>query len=150
LSHGGNLAEGSPDWLTLRKYLMHNSKSGIEPLYKNPKSPEHTTKNAKKQQSTEIKRIVNTKIQATLGPSFYVFTFSLAGGAGRFAPPLGPSFYVFTFSLAGGAGRFAPLSSVNYATDQVHFKYEQPQVLLIESHVTIGTIQQTQDVASVL
>jgi len=107
---------------------MHNSKSGIEPLYKNPKSPEHTTKNAKKQQSTEIKRIVNTKIQATLGPSFYVFTFS----------------------LAGGAGRFAPLSSVNYATDQVHFKYEQPQVLLIESHVTIGTIQQTQDVASVL
>jgi len=32
----------------------------------------------------------------------------------------------------------------------VHFKHEQSQVLLIESHVTIGTIQQTQDAASVL
>jgi len=29
------------------------------------------------------------------------------------------------------------------------FKHEHPQVLLIESHVTIGTIQQTQDAASV-
>ena len=53
---------------------------------------------------------------------------------------------VFTFSSAGaGGGRF-----VSYATDQVHFKHEQPQVLLIESHVAIGTIQQTQDAASVL
>jgi len=30
----------------------------------------------------------------------------------------------------------------------VHFKHEQPQVLLIESHVPIGTIQQMQDAAS--
>jgi len=49
---------------------------------------------------------------------------------------------VFTFSLAGR--RFAPLPPISYATDQVHFKHEQPQVLLIESHVAIGTIQQTQ------
>ena len=45
---------------------------------------------------------------------------------------------VFTFSLTGGAvrtrqgGRLPPVS---YATDQVKFKHEQPQVLLIESHV---------------
>jgi len=32
----------------------------------------------------------------------------------------------------------------------VHFKHEQSQDLLIESQVTIGTIQQTQDPASVL
>jgi len=38
---------------------------------------------------------------------------------------------------------------VSYATDQVQFKHEHPQVLLIESHVTIGTIQQMQDAASV-
>ena len=55
---------------------------------------------------------------------------------------------VFTFSLA--RGRFAPLPPVSYATDQVHFKHEQLQILLIESHVAIGTIQQTQDAASVL
>ena len=59
-------------WLTLRKQLRSNSKSGIERLYKNPKSPENTPKNAKKQQSTEIKRIVDTKIQARQGPSFYI------------------------------------------------------------------------------
>jgi len=47
--------------------------------------------------------------------------------------------------LARGTGRF-----VSYATDQVHLKHEQPQVLLIESHVAIGTIQQTQDATSVL
>ena len=57
---------------------------------------------------------------------------------------------VFTFSLAGGGGRFSPQPPINYATDQVHFKHEQPQVLLIESYITIGTIQQTQDAASVL
>jgi len=39
---------------------------------------------------------------------------------------------------------------VSYATDQVHFKHEQPQVLSMESHITIGTIQQTQDSANVL
>jgi len=44
-----------------------------------------------------------------------------------------------------GGGRF-----ISYATDQVHFKHEQLQVVLIESHVAIGTIQQTQDAASVL
>jgi len=44
--------------------LRNNTKPGIEQLYKNPKSPENTPKNAKKQQSTETK-IVNTKIQAT-------------------------------------------------------------------------------------
>jgi len=89
--------------------------------------PEITGKHSekrKKQQSTEIKRIVNTKIQ----PSYR-----------------GPA---FTFSLAGE--RFAPLPPVSWATDRVHFKHEQPKVLLIESHVTIGTIQQTQDTASVL
>jgi len=52
---------------------------------------------------------------------------------------------VFTFSLAGGAVRTLP--PVSYATDQVHFKHEQLQVILIESHVTIGTIQQRQDAA---
>jgi len=55
---------------------------------------------------------------------------------------------VFTISLTGGG--FAPLPPVSYATDQVQFKHEQPQVLFMESHVTIGTIQQTQDAASVL
>jgi len=54
--------------------LRNNSKSGIECLYKNPKSPEITPKNAKKQ-STESKRLVNTKTQATVdrpGPGFYI------------------------------------------------------------------------------
>jgi len=46
--------------------------------------------------------------------------------------------------------RFAPLPPVSDATDQVHFKHKHPQVLLIESNVTVGTIQQTQDAASVL
>jgi len=41
--------------------LINNKKSGIERLYKNPKSPENTPKNAKEQQSTETKRMVNTK-----------------------------------------------------------------------------------------
>ena len=36
----------------------------ISTLYKNQKSPENTPKNAKEQQSTETKRIVNTNIQA--------------------------------------------------------------------------------------
>jgi len=44
----------------------------------------------------------------------------------------------------------ALLPPVSYATDQVHLKHEQPQVLWMESNVTIGTIQQTQDAASVL
>jgi len=35
----------------------------MERLYKNQKSPENIPKNAKKQQSTETKRIVNTKIR---------------------------------------------------------------------------------------
>jgi len=37
-----------------------------------------------------------------------------------------------------------------FCSDQVHFKHEQSQIRLIESRVTIGTIQQTQDAASVL
>jgi len=39
---------------------------GTRPLlYKNPKSPENTPKNAKKQKSTETTRIVNnTEVQA--------------------------------------------------------------------------------------
>jgi len=45
---------------------------------------------------------------------------------------------------SGLSGLFAPLPPVSYATDQVHFKHEQSQVLLIESHAKIGTIQQTQ------
>jgi len=44
--------------------LRNNSKSGIERLYKNLNTPENTPKNAKKQLSTDIKGIVNTKIQA--------------------------------------------------------------------------------------
>jgi len=64
----------------------------------------------------------------------------------KYKPGRGP---VFTFSLTGG-GRFAPLPPISYATDQVHFKHEQRQVLLMESHITIGTIQQTQNAASVL
>jgi len=44
--------------------VTNNSKPGIERLYKNPKSTENTPKSAKKQQSTETKRIVNTEIQA--------------------------------------------------------------------------------------
>jgi len=47
-------------------------------------------------------------------------------------------------------GRFSSLPPVSYATDQVHLKHEQPQVLLIVAHVTVGTIQQTQDAVSVL
>jgi len=52
--------------------LRNNSKSGIEQLYKNTKSPEITPKNAKMQQSTETKRIVDTYIQARQGPGFYI------------------------------------------------------------------------------
>ena len=52
--------------------------------------------------------------------------------------------------LAFQGGRLAPLLTVSYATDQVHFKHEQPQVLSPDSHVTIGTIQQKQDAARVL
>jgi len=90
--------------------------------------PEITGKHSKKRKktrSTKTKRIVNTDIQFKLG-------------RGR----------VFTFSLAGG--RFAPLPPVSYATDQLHFKHEQPQLLLIEPHVTIDMIQWTQDAANVL
>jgi len=53
---------------------------------------------------------------------------------------------VFIFSLPGGVRTPVP---VNYATYQVHSKHEQPHVLLPDSHVTIRTIQQTQDAASV-
>jgi len=72
-------------------------------------------------------------MQARKGP---VFTFSLTGGR----PPV---------SYATDPTIQLPLPTVSYATDQVHFKHEHPQVLLIESHVTTGTIQQTQDAASV-
>jgi len=51
--------------------LKNNSKSGVEQLCKDPKSPENTPKNAKKT-SSESKRIVNTKIQARLRPGFYI------------------------------------------------------------------------------
>jgi len=40
--------------------LRNNRKSSTERLYENPKSPENTPKIAKKQQSTETKKIVNT------------------------------------------------------------------------------------------
>jgi len=72
------------------------------------------TEKRKKQQYTETKGIVNNKIQARKGP-------------------------VFTFSLARGAGRF-----VSYATDQVHFKREQPQVLLKESQSVRFSKRRTQ------
>jgi len=62
--------------------VRNNGKSGIERLCKNPKSPENTPKDAKKQQSTETKRIVNTIKQGIRGS---VFTFSLEGVAIR--PP---------------------------------------------------------------
>ena len=55
LSQGDTQLKG-PHWLTIRKYLRNDSKSGIERLYKNPKSPDIAPKNAKKQQSTETKR----------------------------------------------------------------------------------------------
>jgi len=58
--------------------LRNSSKSGIERQYRNPKSPENTPKNAKKQQSTETKRVV-PKYKLGKGP---VFTFRLAGGGG--------------------------------------------------------------------
>jgi len=44
----------------------------MERQYKHQKSPENTPKNARKQQSTETKRIVNTKIQVRLGPGVYI------------------------------------------------------------------------------
>jgi len=103
--------------------LRKNSKSGIERLYKNPKSPENTPKNTNKQQSTENKRVANAKNKLGRG-------------------------LVFTLSFVGG--RFAPLPPVSYVSDQVHLKHEQSQGLWIESHVTIGTIQQTQDADNVL
>jgi len=52
--------------------LKNNSKPGIERLYKNLKTPENTPKITQKQLSTGIKRIANTKIQATWGPGFYI------------------------------------------------------------------------------
>ena len=122
LSQGDTQLKGA-HWLTLRKQLRNNSKSGIERLQKNPKSPKHTPKNAINNIYLNQK---NSKYQNT----------SRAGA--RF------------LHLAWEGGRFAPLSPVSYATDQTHFKHEKPQVLLLESHVTIGTIQQTQDAVSVL
>jgi len=52
--------------------LRNNKKSSIERLYKNPKSLENSPKNAKNQQSTETKRIVNIDIHARQGPGFYI------------------------------------------------------------------------------
>ena len=92
--------------------------------YTKKRNHRKTLRKTQKQQSTETKRIVNTKIQTMQGPTFYI--------------------------QLGGGWQFAPLTRISYATDQVHFKHEQSQVLLIESHVEIGTIQQTQDAASVL
>ena len=71
MSQGETQLKGA-HWLTLRKQLRNTSKSDIQRLYKNPKSPENTPKNAKKQQSTETKRIVDTKIQSRQGPSFQI------------------------------------------------------------------------------
>ena len=55
---------------------------------------------------------------------------------------------VCTFCFPGG--QFALLPPISYASDQMHFKHEQPQVLLPDSHVTVSMIRQTQDVANVL
>ena len=52
-------------------------------------------------------------------------------------------------SCSRGVSTPTPLAYA-LVTDQVHLKPEQPQILWIESHVTIGTIQQTQDAANVL
>jgi len=41
-------------------------------------------------------------------------------------------------------------NSTTSSFEQMHFKHEQPIVLSPNSHVTIGTIQQTQDAANVL
>jgi len=60
---GRNLAERSP-LANTQKIVKKQSQIRIERLYKNPKSLKNTPKNAKKQQSTETKRIVNIKIQA--------------------------------------------------------------------------------------
>jgi len=86
-------------------------KTIANPVLNGYTKPEITGKHSEKrikQQPAETKRILNTKIQARWGPSFYIW---LGRGAVRTLPP------------------------VSYATDQVHFKHEQPQVLLIESHV---------------
>jgi len=49
-----------------------------------------------------------------------------------------------------GRGRFSPLPHVICATDHVHFKREQSQVLSPDSHVAVGTIHQAQDAANML
>jgi len=41
------------------------------------------------------------------------------------------------------------ICSTTVSFDKVHFKHEQQQVLSPDSHVTIGTIQKTQDAAKV-
>jgi len=41
------------------------------------------------------------------------------------------------------AVHIALIFSITLSFDQVHFKYEQPQVLLPDSQVTIDTIHQT-------
>jgi len=43
----------------------------------------------------------------------------------------------------------ALICSTTLSFDEVHFKHEQPQVLLTDSHATIGTIQQTEEAANV-
>jgi len=43
----------------------------------------------------------------------------------------------------------ALICSTSLSVDQVHFKHKQTQVLSPDLHVTIGTIQQTQDAAKV-
>jgi len=96
--------------------LRKNSESGSGWLYKNPKSPENTPKKRKKQQLTENQR--NSKYQKTS----YVGVLFLHLACQR-----------------GGAVRTS--APVSYATYQVHFKHEQPQLLSPDSLVTIRTIR---------
>jgi len=63
LSQGGKLKLTEAHWPTFRKELRNNSESGFGRLYKNPKSPKNTLKNAKKKQPTENPN--NSKYQNT-------------------------------------------------------------------------------------
>jgi len=119
------LAEGSPLANTQKIVKKQYQIRYLTAIQKPEIIGKQSEKPKKQQQCTDMKRIANSKIQARWGPSCYI-------------------------SFGRGAVRFAPLPPVSYATDHVHFKHKHPQVLLIESHVTIGTIQQTQDTASVL
>ena len=123
LSWGKTQLKGA-HWLTLRKQLRNNT----NPLLNGyTKTRNHRKTLRKKQKNNTLLKPKECKYQNTT--------------------QVGARFLHLDWQ---GGGRFAPLPPVSYATDQVQFKHEQPKVLLIKSHITIGTIQQTQYAASVL